>query len=234
MSIADQISAVTERYPSLSVIPDKDGYLLTGIVTMAKTYNDVPLYDEYHIKIFIPSDFPRHIPSVFDTNNDVPEEFMHFLGDGSFCLGAYCDLRSFLDTHPSIVGFIDEIVMSYLYSVSYFRTYGVLPYGARSHGVQGKIEAYQERYSTDNNRVLAYLLFCLLGEIPYRGHHLCPCGSGKHLRNCHGSQLIRDIRSPYLRDYQNDVIDVLSHLAKQEERKSKKQNGKSRSSEKQF
>lgn len=234
MSVIDQINAVTEWYPSLSVISGEDGYTLTGIVTMAKTYNEVPLYDDYHLKIVVPSDFPMHIPSVFDTNNDVPEEFMHFLDDGSFCLGAYCDLRSFLDTHPSLVGFIDEIVMSYLYSVSYFRTYGVLPYGARSHGVKGKIEAYRERYSTDNDRVLAYLLFCLLGEIPYRGHCSCPCGSGKHLRSCHGAQLIRDICSPYRREYQNDVLDILSYLAKKEERKSTIQNGKSRSSEKQL
>lgn len=222
MSITDQISAVTECYPSLSVISDEDGYTLTGIVTMAKTYNDVPLYDDYHLKIVVSSDFPLHIPSVFDTNNDVPEEFMHFLDDGSFCLGAYCDLRSFLDAHPSLVSFIDEIVMSYLYSVSYYRIYGTFPYGARSHGTEGIIEAYRERYNTDNDLMLEWLLFCLIGKIPYRGHSLCPCGSGKHLRKCHGGLLIKDIRSSYHDDFQNDAYEILYYFSQENAKKGKK------------
>ncbi len=222
MSITSQISAVTERYPSLSVIPDEDGYTLTGTVTMAKTYNDVPLYDDYHLKIVVSSDFPSHVPSVFDTNNEVPEEFMHFLADGSFCLGAYCDLRSFLDEHPSLVSFIDEIVMSYLYSVSYYRVYGTFPYGARSHGIKGIIEAYRDRYNTDTDLLLAQLLFYLIGKKPYRGHSICPCGSGKLFRKCHGGPLIKDIRSIYHDDFQNDAYAILYYFSEENAKKGNK------------
>ena len=222
MSVIDQINAVTEWYPSLSVISGEDGYTLTGIVAMAKTYNDVPLYDDYHLKIVVPADFPTHMPSVFDTNNDVPEEFMHFLNDGSFCLGAYCDLRSFLDAHPSLVSFIDEIVMSYLYSASYYRVYGTFPYGARSHGTEGIIEAYRERYKTDNDLLLTRLLLRLIGKTPYRGHSPCPCGSGKHLRNCHGGLLIKDIQSVYRDYFQNDAYEILYFFNQEKAKRGKK------------
>ena len=216
MSIIDQINAVIESYPSLSSIMDKDGYTLTGTVTMDKTYNDVPLYDDYQIKIVVPADFPKRIPSVFDVGNDVPQEFMHFMPDGSFCLGAYCDLHSFLDSHPSLVSFIDEIIMSYLYSVSYFRIYGILPFGERSHGVEGLLEAYRERYKTDDDRLLLYILLTLVGRIPYRGHSPCPCRSGKRLRDCHGKRVIQDICSPYCKDFQYDAYEILIYLNKQE------------------
>lgn len=234
MNIIDQIKAVTDKYPSLSVTPNEDGYTLIGTITMSKTYNDVPLYDDYHLKIVVTSDFPEHIPSVFDINDDIPNDFNHFLTDGSFCLGVFCDLRSFLDTHPSLLCFIDEIVMSYLYSASYFRIYGTFPYGDRSHGAEGKLEAYRERYGTDNDRILAYLLFYLIEEIPYRGHSICPCGSGKKIRNCHGIQLIQDIRSPYRKYFQSDAYDVLDYLATQGERRLKRENGKRRSAESSF
>ena len=182
MNIIDQIKAVTDKYPSLSVTPNEDGYTLIGTITMSKTYNDVPLYDDYHLKIVVTSDFPEHIPSVFDINDDIPN----------------------------------------------------FPYGDRSHGAEGKLEAYRERYGTDNDRILAYLLFYLIEEIPYRGHSICPCGSGKKIRDCHGIQLIQDIRSPYRKYFQSDAYDVLDYLATQVERRLKRENGKRRSAESSF
>lgn len=216
MNVKDQVTTALERYPSLSLVSDKGGYTLTGILTLDKSYNDIPVYEDYHIRIFVPEDFPLHIPAVFDTNNDVPSDFMHFLDDGSFCLGAHCDLRSFLEEKPSLTAFIDELLMSYLYSVSYYKLYGLMPFGERSHGVKGMLEAYQERYATgENNQLLAHLLCMVVGAIPYRGHHLCPCGSGKKLRNCHGPKVLRDLQSKYIDDYQNDACYLLERLLKE-------------------
>lgn len=42
--------------------------------------------DDYHLKIVVTSDFPEHILSVFDINDDIPNDFNHFLTDGSYSL----------------------------------------------------------------------------------------------------------------------------------------------------
>lgn len=41
----------------------------------------------YHLKIVVTSDFPEHILSVFDINDDIPNDFNHFLTDGSYSVG---------------------------------------------------------------------------------------------------------------------------------------------------
>ena len=112
--------------------------------------------------------------------------------------------------------------MSYLYAASYFRLYGVLPFGERSHGNEGIREAYCERYGTTDDKLLSYLLMLVIGEIPYRGHSPCPCGSGKHLRKCHGTKVIEDIRSKYHEDYKIDAYTLLIDYFKKEERKNGK------------
>lgn len=209
-NILKQIEIVVNNYPSLSMSLDKDGYRLTGVFTMNRTYNDVPLYDEYSLEIHVPRDFPGHIPLVYAPEGTIPEGFNHFLEDGSLCLGARCDLRSFLDKSPSLLSFIEEIVMSYLYSASYFRHYKVLPYGERSHGIQGIWEAYKDRYGTENEHVLIYSLCCLSGIIKYRGHTPCPCGSEKRFRLCHGQQILSDLQSPHHDEYIADSYLLLA------------------------
>lgn len=233
MTIRDQINDVLKKYPSLSISSDKGGYILSGEIIMDKSYNDIPLYENYHLKICIPEDFPVHIPAVFDTNDDVPPSFMHFMDDNSFCLGAHCDLRAFLEDQPLLAAFIDEIVMSYLYAVSFFKLYGAMPFGQRSHGIKGMIEAYQERYSTgENYKLLGHFLCIVVGALPYRGHHLCPCGSGKFLRNCHGPKVLHDLRSKYIDDYQRDADFILEELVKMIKRKEQEQIGKDDTSKK--
>ena len=211
-NLDDQIKAVLERYPSLTAQLNEDGYVLTGNVTLDKTYNDVPLYETYNLKILVPNTFPSSSPSVFNIGDSMPPGFDHFLNDGSFCLGAQCEIRSFLDEHPTVLEFLDELLMSFLYSASFFRLYGTFPFGERSHGTAGIIEAYKDRYRVEDDRLLAQLLLILIGEVPYRGHHLCPCGSGKILRNCHGRPVLKDIQSNYLEEYKMDAFRILISL----------------------
>lgn len=53
------------------------------------------------------------------------------------------------------------------------------------------------------------------GIVPYRGHMLCPCGSGKRLRNCHGPALLRDLTSDYSFFYKLNAAEII-HCAHEE------------------
>ena len=100
--------------------------------------------------------------------------------------------------------------MSYFYAASYFKRYGVAPYGERSHGVKGIEEAYMERYRVTDRNVLMHLLLYLTGIQRYRGHLECPCGSGKKFRDCHGGKILKDIMSPLNKVYKSDAYYVLA------------------------
>ena len=57
---------------------------------------------------------------------------------------------------------------------------------------EGILEYYKELFSVqDGWQVLGLLK--ILADDNYKGHTLCPCGSGQKLRNCHGN-LLREIK----------------------------------------
>lgn len=91
-------------------------------------------------------------------------------------------------TNPSLVGFIEELLVPYLYSYSYFEKTSRMPFGELSHGGKGITEYYQQLLQLDSEvAVIGFLR--VLADDDYRGHHHCPCSNGKNLRACHGQQL---------------------------------------------
>lgn len=212
-----QFELVAQKYPSLSVKTGKDGYLLTGTVTLNSEFANVPLYDEYNLEIEIPCDFPNSIPTVKDINGDVPKDLKHFYVSGELCLGASCDLYEYLDNHINIVDFINDIVMSYLYTASYYKRYGSTPFGERSHK-KGVEEAYMERYAVNDKETLISLLKYVAGIYEYRGHLQCPCGSGLKLRSCHGHLILKDIQSRHSNKYRTDAYNLISDYTEEHKR----------------
>lgn len=220
-TLESQISRVLEEHPRLSVQVGEDAYLLTGTLVLNAEYAGIPLYDEYGVEIKVPFDFPMKLPLVRSLDDMIPDGFEHAYADGGLCLGASCDLYTYIEEHNSVSTFISGIVMSYLYSASYFRRYGKVPYGERSHGIQGIIEAYCERYSVQELNILIDLLM-ITGDLkPYRGHLLCPCNSGKRLRHCHGTAILKDLQSPMSSVYKSDARTIIrwyiQRLKKREE-----------------
>ena len=64
-----------------------------------------------------------------------------------------------------------------------------LPTGEYSHDMPGIIEQYQDIFGIGDIKVIIKLLD-IIATNSYRGHHPCPRGSGKRLRNCHGMKLL--------------------------------------------
>lgn len=212
------INDVVTKYSTLSVTKTESGATLSGQLILNAEYEDIPLYDEYEVEITVPKDYPCHLPTVREISNLVPTELQHFLSDGSFCLAAQCELIDFARNDGTIKVYIDKYVMNYLYTASYFSRYGEVPFGERAHGVDGIKEAYMDRYKCENEAVLFSLLCFLTGIEKYRGHSLCPCGSGKKLRDCHGKLVISDIKSDFFDYYRNDAYRILyNYLEKRKE-----------------
>lgn len=205
----DQMNCIQISQPGLSGCESPHGFQITGTFVLNHVANDIPLYEEYSLIIKIPSNFPIGFPEVWETSGLIPAGFDHVYPDKHLCLAANCEIASLLDRDPSLYTFINDFVTSYLYSASYYSKYRVYPFGERKHGTDGLREAYAERYHVDSDDTLWFLLRFVAGVSTYRGHALCPCRSGKRLRECHGEVILRDITSPRYLLYRNETFLVL-------------------------
>jgi hypothetical protein len=106
---------------------------------------------------------------------------------GNFCLEAPVEVRRRFAKHRNLLRFIDEQVVPYLFSYSYKRDYGSLPYKDRPHGVPGLLDYYREFFGTSGIGAMR-LLKCLADDFapPLMA---CPCGAGKRLQDCHAGKL---------------------------------------------
>ena len=70
-------------------------------------------------------------------------------------------------------------------------------------------EQYYERYCVQDLNILIDLLL-ITGDLkPYRGHLRCPCNSGKRLRHCHGTAILKDLQSSMSSVYKSDARTII-------------------------
>lgn len=182
-----QFEELRLEYPGLSLsYNSQEIFLIQGMLDFTATYNEVPIEDVFDIAMLIPKDFPRSIPEVWETGGRIPRDH-HTYDHGGLCLGALLAIRMTIAQDPSLKAYVKDLVIPYLYSFRYKELYKEMPYGELSHGGQGILEYYCNLFNTTSHQVVIGFLELLAGK--YRGHHLCPCGTGLKIRNCHGSLL---------------------------------------------
>ena len=116
---------------------------------------------------------------------------------------------------PRLVAFVKTLVVEYLYGYAHLEKHGTFPFGELSHGCQGIREYYQATFSTDDVQIAMALLKVLTDGV-YRGHHACPCSSGKILRKCHGPVLLGLLKHQLKERFLRDVTNILYSLKNSE------------------
>lgn len=193
--VTEQMVELQAQHPNLELLRDPSGVLrLRGAIGFSIDHDSQTIEDTYDVDLEIPNDFPGSPPIAYETGGRIREDFGHFMEAGNFCLGAPAEVRRQFAQNRSLLRFIDDQVVPYLFAYSYRRDHGTLPFGERSHGSTGLIEYYKEFFGTSGIVAMKFLK-CLADGIapPLMG---CPCGSGRKLKDCHGPKL-SELR-PYL------------------------------------
>lgn len=190
--IIDQFDELRSSYPELSLQNEDGVWSVQGLLVFSAEYTGQRIDDEYSVRILLPSDYPDRVPKAFETAGRIPKDF-HKFQDGSLCLGEPPAVKRTFLIEPSLLGYVKNCLLPHLYSYSYKCKYGGLPFGELPHDPVGLIEHYLELFHLENERSLIGLIAILAHE-NYRGHVLCPCGSGKRLRSCHGGQLLEILK----------------------------------------
>lgn len=174
-------------YPKLEYIVENDLVKLSGELEFNASFNNQEISDTYLILIVFPKDYPDAVPVSFETEDKIPDNY-HKNPDKSLCIAPPLDLIQKFSSNPCILNYINNLLIPYLYRYSFIQKYGKAPFDEYSHGALGLIEYYFELLEINSISTLGKMLLIVL-ENKYRGHLLCPCGSYKKLRYCHGLKL---------------------------------------------
>lgn len=186
--LAGQIARVQERHPNLSLIwQERVGLAVTGFLGFSMNFGEVNVVDQYRLEIWIPDNYPDTIPIVFELDGKIPRSYGHFMLFGNLCLGAPIDVLRRFAENPTLIRFIEDLVVPYLASWSHFRDHGRSPFGELAHGARGLLDFYGDEF--DTNRISTLGLLAHLADGSPKEVRRCPCGSGRPIEHCHATVL---------------------------------------------
>lgn len=198
------IEMVREKYPAFEISKRENDYIFSGELILNHVFEDVRMTGKFNLEVVVPGDFPLAFPKVKELSNCIDKNYPHRYTDGQFCLASDLELKMFFSQDTDICSFIEKYVIPYLYTYRFYEEYGVYPYGERSHGPMGDLEYLKDLFGVDDwGQVLDIMLFVV--QSPYRGHLLCPCGSGKRIRNCHG-EILKKVMNAELQDECREIL----------------------------
>lgn len=189
----------------------KDETAVAGALSFEASHDGLAtIVDTFEIELLVPKRYPDRLPRVREMGAKIASDYAHVYADGGLCLAVPVEERRVFARHPSLLGFVNELVIPYLYGYCHWRRYGEHPFGEQKHGGEGIVQYYVETLDLkDDLSALATVAF--LFDHGYRGHHACPCGSGKIVRKCHGVGLRKLYEHHTAETLRNDFAAVLTH-----------------------
>lgn len=180
-------SAVAEHQPELAVTSSSDLVFLEGRLVVKSA--DGP-FDTFDVRVSVSPSFPFDEPSVFETGGRIPRVVDRhvFEESGACCLGVWEEWLILAPEH-SPAAFLTGPLHDFFLSQCWYEVKGEWPFGDRSHGMLGILEAYCDILGIDQDLGKASAYLRLLSRRSIKGHITCPCGSGHRIRNCHREKL---------------------------------------------
>ncbi len=184
--------AISFDHPRLTVEARQGKIIVQGVMSVTPTVDEFAgsgAIASYDVRLEIPSSYPASEPKVFELGGAFPHtpEF-HCNPDGDCCVCVFETWRA-TAKDVSISAYLNGPLRNFLLSQYIRKETGKWPFDEWGHGLQGYIDACAERLGCRGDlKDVEYLLQVLSHRWP-RGHWLCPCGSGKKIRDCCRTQL---------------------------------------------
>lgn len=178
-NVSTDMLNICAKYPTLKKENDT---LVRGKLSIDKVVNDEHIVDSFEIEI----DFKEVVPKVRELGNRT-NGYCHKYKNGDLCLETNFNQLMFLEEHDYFEWF-NFFVINYFCSFCYYQKYKCYPYGEREHRY-GDLFGFVEYMRMDP--ITAWDMLDYIVNKTYRGHHLCPCGSGIKIRNCHKDVVLK-------------------------------------------
>lgn len=174
---------VEAAYPHLHFFVEGEFVVIRGTLPIT---DEGQVLDRYLIDVQISRDHPKSIPIVRETGGRIA----HFRDlhinpeDGTCCVILPDERWRVWPIGSSLRAFLDGPVRNFFLGQSLVAAGGPWPFGQWGHGAEGIREYYSELLGMSDARAIERFLECM-SKKKIKGHWLCPCGGGRHLRECH-------------------------------------------------
>ena len=187
-----QIAELTGVHKNLATVVDGAAEMIvTGALPFEASADGLETISEsFEIELMVPNDFPESLPRVRETGGRIEADYEHRNPTGTLCLAVPIEQRRIFFEQPTLLGFVNRLVIPYLYGYCFFKKHGRHPFDEAEHGYEGILRHYIDTLGLRDD-LAALGVVCFLLEHGYRGHHACPCGSGLKVRTCHGQALLK-------------------------------------------
>lgn len=149
---------------------------------------------DYSITVITHATHPEGLPTLCCNDTKLPSGNLarHIMSDGTACLGVGAEIKRRLHPENGLVGMFHDLVSPFLAWQVYYETNGhAPPTGQRAHFGKGILEFYAEDLGLPDLSGVPDFMKLLAKQDRPKGHLICPCGSGKKLRDCHGDLIWR-------------------------------------------
>lgn len=191
--IRNKLLAIVERYPTLHIVEDE---CIRGSLPIEEGGNEL---DRFSVEIDFSPLQQGLLPKVSETGGRIPcHEDRHInVKDGTACV---CLPEDYFLRHPGPfdpVTFLDGPVRDFFIGQALVARGDPWPHGEWKHGDNGRKD-WLDEFLKKQSPVELRTYLELLAHKELKGHHLCPCGSHKKIRNCHLQflKLLRTAISP--------------------------------------
>lgn len=207
--LGSQMARVQERFTDLALTwREHLGFVVAGTLGFITNYGERDIRDQYRLEIWIPDDYPESVPIVFELDGRVARSFGHFMAFGNLCLGAPIDVRMKFARNPTLIRFLEDLVVPYLASWSHLRDHGRLPFGELAHGARGLLRYYGDEFGT--NRISTLGLLAHLADGSPHGVRRCPCGSGRRFEHCH-ERVLRQLQRHLHPTFDHELREMIAY-----------------------
>lgn len=199
----EEITAVKSKFPRLHLV---SLHVWTGALDLYAEFDGYSIRDSYEIEITVSDEYPAQIPlmrEVGGRTQAIKKKYrlediraLHYNSHNqTACLCVKQVEKRKFPLGSNLITFIDELVIPYLYGLSYYDQHGRWPWREYSHGSLGLLEFYAEDEREQTSEDIKQLLTHVRLENNWKEYHkqfrkpsperLCVCGSRKPFHQCH-------------------------------------------------
>lgn len=203
-----EVAEIKKHFPDLELVEEG---IWRGTIKFFHVYHDYRIADEYEVEISVPADFPDTLARMSEIGGKTEAIAAKYQitdlrdlhknpGVGTACLCVKQEEHVKVPPGSSLVDFINELVIPYLYGLSYYDEQGKWPWSDYGHGFRGVIEFYGESSIPQDKKLvngLVCMLFFEADKNPYieqlsnlNPDAPCICGKSLTITACHPNLLL--------------------------------------------
>jgi hypothetical protein len=182
---AAEMSAVRRRYPDVAIQIERGKVCLKGLFPVQA--QDGSTIRRYHLAMEFPVSYPEWVPDCLMLESTVQHiADRHMDANGRACLCLPHEVPAYFPEGIRFETYAERLLTPWLVGQAYFDVHGRWPpWPTRDHGMDGIIQGFADLLGISDTAVIDRYARLLVRESPAKGHEVCPCGSGRKLRDCH-------------------------------------------------